>query len=466
MRPGTPVVLDQDTLGYPVRNMAELPAGTYSVQALLHVYTKFERADGHTVWLPMDRGEGQQFHLAPGNLVSEPQTVALDPGRGFALEFALTKKIPPIPTPPDTEYVKRVRLKSERVSKFWGRDMFMEASVLLPKGYDEHPDVHYPVLYYQGHHFENPPFFFPRQRRFYDAWLSDDFPRMIVVTVKHATPYYDDSYFMNSANNGPWDDAFLKELIPHLEKRFRMIPKGYARVLTGGSTGGWVSAALQIHHPKFFGGAWCFAPDPVDFRDFLNVDIYSDDNAFVEPGYRWAAPERYMSRSVKGLPRVSVRQGSQLSAVLGSRGRSGEFLDNWSAVHGPAGPDGYPRLIWDHAAGKIDREVARYWRDHGFDLRHYLQTHWKDIGKDLVGKLHFGCGDMDDFYLNVALYRMEAFLEGTSNPHYGGSFKWGRPMVGHTVYGYAPYPMKLLEVMADHIAKNAPAGENPQSWRY
>ncbi len=486
LAPGKAVTMDEKTLGFPYASLRDFPPGEYSVQAVLNVYTKFERADGHAVYAHANQGEGQQFHIAPGNLVSEPMRVRIDPARGVALNLKLTRVIPPIPIPPDTKYVKRVRFKSELISRFWGRDMDFGAIVVLPKGYDEHPEVRYPVVFQQGHWEEGIPAGYTedlpdapaadapiavvnryqRKKAFHDAWLSDSFPRVILVSLQHPTPYYDDSYLANSANNGPWQDAFLQEMLPFLETKFRIIAKPYARVMFGGSTGGWISAALQIHRPNDFGGAWIFAPDPVDFREFLNVDLYSDDQAFVAPGYEWTAPERFMSRSVKGQPRVTVKGLSQLSAVLGSHGRSGEFLDMWSAVYGPVGADGYPRLVWDHATGKIDHTVAEYWRSHDFDLREYLQRNWNSIGPSLVGKLHFATGDMDNFYLNLAMYRMEEFLNSTADPAFGGSVKFGRPMIGHIVFGYDPWPMAMLEDMAAQIERNTPAGDGPVQWRY
>ena len=77
---------------------------------------------------------------------------------------------------------------------------------------------------------------------------------MIAVTFQHPTPYFDDSYAVNSVNVGPYGDAVMDELIPEVEKRFRVIREPYARILSGGSTGGWEAAALQIFHPDFFGG--------------------------------------------------------------------------------------------------------------------------------------------------------------------------------------------------------------------
>ena len=137
---------------------------------------------------------------------------------------------------------------------------------------------------------------------FYRSWTSDDLPRMILVTFQHPTPFFDDSYAVNSANNGPYGDAIMQELIPEIEKRFRIIQKSYARVLTGGSTGGWESLALQVFHPDFFGGTWTFFPDPIDFRRYQLVDIYSDSNAFIVPNAAPGAPERIMQMSVEGQP--------------------------------------------------------------------------------------------------------------------------------------------------------------------
>ena len=486
LAPGQSVSMDETTPGYPFASLRNLPPGDYTLQAVLNVYTLFKRADGHSIYAHADRGEGQQFHVSPGNLVSEPVTLHIDPAQGIDVSLKFTRTIPEIKPVADTRYVKRVRFKSALISRFWGHDMWFSAIVVLPKGYDEHKNVRYPLVFHQGHFQEGVPFGFSEQappeapadaspalqkhyraaKAFHEAWQSESLPRMILVSLQHPTPFYDDSYLVNSANNGPWEDALFKEMLPFLEAKFRIIRKPYARVLTGGSTGGWISAALQIRHPREFGGAWSFCPDPVDFREFLNSDLYKDESAFTVPGYDWVAPERFMSRTVKGEPRVTVRSLSQISAVLGSNGRSGEFLDMWSAVYGPVGTDGYPRLIWDHGTGKIDHEVAEYWRSHDFDLRDYLERNWSQVGPNLVGKLHFICGDMDNFYLNLSMYRLEEFLKSAKDTEYGGSFTYGRPMIGHEYYGYDPWPIPMLEEMAATISRNAPAGDDPSSWRY
>jgi enterochelin esterase-like enzyme len=467
MQPGQAAVIDAATLGYPFKSLTDLPAGDYYVQALINVYTEFHRADGHTLWAHMDQWEGQQFNKSPGNLYSELHEVRLDPAAGYDIKLEAGKVIPPVVVPADTKYVKRVKFESKLVSKFWGHPMYIGATVLLPKGYDEHPNQRYPVVYVQDHFTLRAPFGFQDQkddedswpsrdeaRRFKQAWLSNKFPRMILVTFQHPTPFFDDSYAVNSANQGPYGDAIMQELIPYLEANFRIIREPWARVLTGGSTGGWESLALQVLHPDFFGGTWTFFPDPIDFHKYQLVDIYADDNAFEAPGFDFVLPERPMMRSSEGQVLVTVRQMSLLEEVLGSHGRSGQQYEEWEAAYGPVDADGYPRPLWDKLTGKIDHEVATYMRDHGYDLTNDLEKNWSKIGPKLVGKLHLFCGDMDNYYLNLAVYRLENFLTNTNKPNYAGSFEYGRPMKGH---GWSPYTVtELVKVLAAAMETNRP----------
>ena len=486
LEPGEPAVLDASTLGYPVESLAELPAGDYYVQALLAVYTEFRRADGHVIRAHRDEWEGQHFNWAPGTLLSDAQRVRLDAASGFSVRLRLVEELPAVVVPPDDEWVRRVKIESPLLSEFWGQPVFLGATVLLPDGYDAHPETFYPTVYQQGHFSLAPAFGFAtepveessaaraaRQARgvengfeFFESWRSPGFPRMIGVTFQHPTPYFDDSYAVNSANNGPYQDALMTELIPHLEEQFRMIPKGWGRLLTGGSTGGYEALALQAHRPTDFGGAWVFYPDPIDFRRLFLVNIYEDENAFHAPGWSEGqlAPERTAFRSDEGQPLQSIRELSLLAAVLGSRGRSTDYLEAWEASFGPVGEDGYPRPLWDKRTGAIDHEVARYWRENGYDLRYYLEANWTEIGPDLVGKLHFLCGDMDNYYFNHPLYLLEEFLESTDNPAYEGSFRYGRPNKGH---GWTPITnAELLREMGAHLMRRAPAGADTRGWKY
>jgi hypothetical protein len=482
LKPGQPAVIDGSTLGFPTGSLRELPAGDYYVQALVNVYTQFHRSDGHTIWAHMDQWEGQQFNRSPGNLYSKVERVHLDPAKGFEVKLSLAQFIQPVKIPEDTAWVKHIKIQSKLLSKFWGRPIYLGAVVLLPKGYDSHPESYYPVIYEQGHFSQRAPFgFSPSEEdvsgrwqglmrsynietgyEFYKAWTSDSFPRMIAVTFQHPTPYFDDSYAVNSANNGPYGDALMTELIPYVETHFRIIRKPYARVLTGGSTGGWESLALQVFHPDFFGGTWTLYPDPVDFTHDQLVNIYGDDNAFYAPGNPWLRAVRPLSRESDGQVTTTMQQESQLEDVLGSHGRSGQQLEAWEAVYGPVGTDGYPEPLWDKRTGKINHTVADYMRNHGYDLTEYLRRNWPKIGPSLVGKIHVNVGDMDTYYLNLACYDLEKFLNSTTDPYYDGSFEYGRPEKGH---GWqATTQENMVRIMAGHIAANAPADANLKQW--
>ncbi len=469
-KPGMAATIEATTLGYPCDSLKDLPAGEYQVQALLNLYTKFTRADGHVVWLHEDQWEGQQFNRSPGNLVSEVTKVAYDPKSAGVIRLVLTKALPPAQIPPDTRWVKRIRIRSELLSKFWGRPMYIGATVLLPKGFDDEPARRYPAIYLQGHFGLGAPFGFTEQPgtetaeqrearlkrsarepgwQFARDWMSDDFPRFVAITWQHPTPYYDDSYAVNSANNGPYQDALLSELVPVLEKRFRLSPDPNARFLTGGSTGGWECVALQVQRPDFFGGAWCLYPDPVDFRRNQLVNIYTDTSAFVPNDARPPIPERYMMRTPEGQPQVTERQMSQLEAVLGSHARSGQQFDAWDAAYGPVGDDGYPKRLWDRRTGLIDRNVAAYWRDQGYDLTWYVKTNWARIGRRLAGKLHVYVGDMDNHYLNLAVYLMEEESAQLDDPKANFTFEYGRPMKPH---GWQPFTnAELVRMMAARL---------------
>ncbi len=492
MEPGKDVMIDTNVLGYPIANLRDLPAGDYYVQAVLNVYTQYHRADGHTIWAHQDQWEGQHFNTSPGNLISAVQKIHYDPSQSQSFSIKLDSVLPAIQLPADTKQVKHIKIKSKILSDFWGHDMYLGATILLPKGFDEHPNVHYPVVYEQSHFGLGAPSGFTTEKRpipsqykkiledynledgytFQQQYNSAQFPRMIVVNFQHPTPYYDDSYAVNSANNGPYGDAIMKELIPYLENHYRIIQQPYARVLTGGSTGGWESMALQLYHPDFFGGTWTLYPDPLDFRHFQLMDLTKDTNAFYASKFTmpfdansdWQQSPRYMMRDNEGMPIRTTKDASWLEAVLGTHGRSGEQMDIFDAVFGPVGDDGYPVPLWDNLTGKIDSNAVNYAREHGYDLRYYLAKNWPTLGPKLIDKLHVYVGDADNFYLNLAVYQFQDFLKHTENPHYEGTFEYGRPMKGH---GWQPAPTsKLLQMMAQHITEHAPKGSDTKAWKY
>jgi hypothetical protein len=473
---GGTAVIDAETPGYPLAAPRDLPPGDYTVQALANVYTRFPRADGNTIWAHNDRGEGQNFTLAPGNLISVPVRVHIDPAHAQRFALKLVKTIPALAPVADTAFVKHVRIQSALLSKFWGVPMYLGATVLLPKDYDAQSDRRYPAVYVQGHYSLDPPFHFnpaaqpetPAERAarlettnaespydFTQAWMHGDTPPMVAISFEHPTPYYDDSYAVNSANNGPYGDALMTELIPHLEARFHLSSDGRARFLIGGSTGGWEALALQIFHPDAFNGAWALYPDPVDFHRLQIGDMYVDTSAFSTQRSAWIESEIPAQRTRDGNTVATMREESQLEFVLGSHGRSAEQFNAWDAAYGPVLQDGYPGEMWDKRTGTIDRDVITYMREHDFDLRDYLERNWPRIGPSLIGKLHVDVGDDDDYFLNLACYRLQLFLDATTNPAAKAVFSYGRPMKPH---GWqAKSNVDYLRDMAARIGRTAAA---------
>ncbi len=499
LAPGSDAILDATVLGYPLESLARIPKGTYWVQAVLHRYETFHRADGHTVKLPMDRGEGQHWNLAPGNLFSTPKQVEIDPSRPGTIPILLDQVIPPIPDPPATMFVRHERIRSERLSKFWGRDMYLGAHVLLPLGFDEHPGARYPFVIFHGHFPETiegfrevPPdpnlkpvyskrFHLEGYNRIeqeqafqlYKDWTSPGFPRAIVVEIQHANPYYDDSYAVNSANLGPYGDAIEYELIPYLEKKYRAIGAGWARFAYGGSTGGWEAMAVQVLYPDDYNGVFAACPDPIDFRAYTVVNLYEDRNAYYADA-PWKRLPRPGHRDSFGRISATVEDMNRLELVLGTRGRSGEQWDIWQAVYSPVGADGYPKPIWDKRTGVIDKDVAAYWKER-FDLTAILKRDWdKGLGKKLEGKLNIFVGESDNYFLNNAVVLAEDFLKSAKNPP-SGAFVDYEPRAEHCWNGDHTRPNAIsrlryhqffLPKIVERIRKTAPAGADLKSWDY
>ena len=497
-KPNTSQVFDLSSFGYPTQNFKDIPAGEYFVQVLFHKYEIFNRADGHVVKLPMDRGEGQQWNRAPGNVYSTAQKMKINGDKMGALRISMDQIIPPIEAPKDTKYIKHIKMKSKMLSDFWGRDIYLGAHVLLPEGFDEHPEIRYPLAIMHGH--------FPRDfggfrttppdpnlkpeysdrfkmngynrivqqeaYNFYKEWTGPNFPRVLAVKIQHPTPYYDDSYAVNSEAQGPYGDALTYELIPHIEKMFRGIGEGWSRFVYGGSTGGWEALAVQVKYPTEYGMCFAACPDPIDFRAYCLVNIYEDENAYFKEGtFRKTMIPGH--RDYLGKVDAMLRDMNYREIVLGSKGRSGQQWDIWEATYSPIDKEGYPKRIWDKVTGKIDKEVAAYWRDN-YDLAYIMKRDWKKHGKDWENKIHIYCGDMDNYYLNNAVYLAEEILEETSAPYYNGEVDYG-DRAEHCWNGdhengnhltRLRYHSMFIKKYVEKVKAIAPLGSDLKNWRY
>jgi Putative esterase len=457
--PGTAVAITSAERGHPVASLKDIAPGEYWLQPFVNVYTRFPRADGKTVWLHMDQWEGQDWKTSPGNLYGDPVRVTFNPRGTTPIRLAVTKVIPPIQPPADTELVKRLKIQSPILSKWWGHPIFLGATVLLPKDYDKNPDVRYPINYEQGHFALRAPGGFGSGGPFDKFWLAADTPRMIYVTLQHPSPYYDDSYGVNSANNGPYGDAIMQELIPAIESKFRVIREPWARSLSGGSTGGWIAAAHQVFYPDFYGRAFASCPDSVDFRYHQIVDIYNDPNAyFIDKG--WIKIDRPTQQKPDGNIESMMKDENRYELVVGDKSRSGGQWDIWEATYSPMGPDGYPKRLWDKTTGQIDKNVAAEWRK--YDLRNIIETTWPTLGPKIAHKLNVYVGDMDSYYLNDAVEKLNEFLVKADNPKFTGEVVFQR----RAPHCWGPRGAELMGKMVRHIEKYAPANADLKSWKY
>ncbi|WP_116367103.1 alpha/beta hydrolase-fold protein [Parahaliea mediterranea] len=497
MAPGASARIGDDVLGFPALNLSEVPKGDYYVQAVLHKYDTYTLANGKTVKLPAARGAGQNWRKEPGNLYSEPRKVSFDPAGKATIPVVLDQVNPAIEEPKDTEFVRHIKIRSEKLSEFWGTDVFLRAHVLVPKDFDKHPEARYPLAIFHGH--------FPADfggfstdkpdpnaecvysKRFdldcynrieaqeaydfYQYWVSDDAPRMLIVEIDHSNPYYDDSYAVNSANLGPYGDAITFELVPAIEKAFRGLGEGWARFVYGGSTGGWEALGVQVKYPDEYNGAFAACPDPIDFRQFMTVNLYEDDNAYYREG-PFARIPRPSHRNYLGHISRYMEMENRWELVLGDNTRSGQQWDVWQAVFSPNGDDGYPKPIWDKRTGEIDREVAEYWRQN-YDLRYIMERDWATLGPKLQGKIHIYTGDMDNYYLNNAVYLTEEFLQRADPPYEGvvdygdrAEHCWNGDHDNPNAVSRLRYNTFYVPRILERIEAAAPQGADLTSWRY
>ena len=483
------------TLAYPIENLGELDNGEYYIQALLHKYETFNLSNGKTVKLPMDQGEGQHWNTSPKNIYSKP--IKINFKKNTTVKIEITEEIPPIEPEKDTDYIKHVKIKSELLSKFWGRPMYLQANVLIPKDFKKESKTRYPLMVFHGHFpksiggFRTSPPTAPKKDTiynsrfgitgykyiqekeaydFYKKWTSKNFPRFLVIEIQHQNPYYDDSYAVNSANIGPYGDAITYELIPYVEKMFNGVGKGWGRFLYGGSTGGWEALAVQVFYPKEYNGCFAACPDPIDFRAYTVVDIYNDENAYYKEG-SFKKILRPGIRDGKGHIKTQLIDMNRREYILGDNSRSGDQWDIWQAVYSPSDENGYPKPIWDKLSGEIDHDVAKYWMEN-YDLRYIMERDWDKIGNDLKGKINIYCGDMDNYYLNNAVVLTEDFLEKTTNPYYSGEVDYGNG-AEHCWNGDQKNPNHIsrlryntmyLDKIKNRLKKTAPKNHNLKNW--
>jgi enterochelin esterase-like enzyme/uncharacterized protein (DUF2141 family) len=389
--------IDTQEVAFPA-GFAALPAGDYRVQAVL------------------DRnGDYNYGGRGPGDLVSKvvtvhlpeqaPATIPLDmqlPQRA-TWDFSSASKDTQDTIAAARPHLHEVLFQSPSLSAFWGRPITLKAWVLTPPDYDAKAHQSWPTVFQTGGfgstHHNN----IAAASRIWKLEADKAIPSMIWVFLDHSSLGTGTTEFADSVNNGPWGHALTTELMPQLERDYRMDAKPSGRFLTGHSSGGWSTLWLQVRYPKVFGGTWSTAPDPSDFHDFTGADLYAADANFYHDA---AGKRRPLIRDHDKLI-ATIPDFARLEAVLGHDG--GQFRSfDW--VFSPRAKDGTPMEMFDRTTGGVHPEVVAYWRDH-YDIAHLIETRWPELKPDLDGKVHLIVGTADTFYLDGAAHRLDAVMK-------------------------------------------------------
>lgn len=327
----------------------------------------------------------------------------------------------------DHPLLEEIDWSSRLLTVFWAKPTYVKAAVLLPSGYADNPTKKYPVRYnvagYGGRYTRAARLM--RDSAFAAWWTSPDAPQVITVFLDGAGPY-GDPYQLNSPNSGPYGDVLMDEIIPLVDRLYRTLGPS-ARYTDGCSTGGWVSLALQLYYPDDFAGCFSYSPDPVSFERMQLINIYEDENAFVNKhGY-----ERPSKRDIYGEPAFSIKKEV---ADENAAGKSGTYVDSgsqwgsWNALYSPKGTDGLPQPVFHPTTGIIDKTVAEAWKKH--DLLLHVKDNWSTLGPKVQGKIYVWMGDMDNYYLNNALRDFDVYLKTTNAPKSDAEIIF-EPMKGH-----------------------------------
>ena len=374
-KPGETVELNPNELAFP-QAFSKAEKGDYAVMALLDPDHSFAR----------DRQDA-------GDLASPVAVLKdLDPANATPVTLELTSITPPAAVKEDTANIKTVEFQSAALTAFWGRPVIMRAGVVLPKGHSNaSPPL--PAVYHVHGFGGNYKEAWAKGEQLVNAMAAGEKLKAVHVFLDGNCPG-GHHVFADSVNNGPWGQALTTELIPHLERRFRLAPRAAGRFLTGHSSGGWSALWLQVRYPDFFGGAWPTSPDAMDFRGFSGIDVSpgSTQNAFKTKDGSVLNLFRLNGKDV-----LSMEEFSRLESVTGEVGGQ---LASFEWVFSPRGPDGRPLPLFNRATGTLSEDVRRYWQR--YEIARIVRDNWPVLGPKLQGKIRLVIGAEDNFHLDEA----------------------------------------------------------------
>jgi len=416
--PTEPIIIDAKADHYPYA-LAELPHERFFAQAVARRNLDSPRPG-----------------MGVGDLYSD--TVELDlteksPGQ---VSLALIHEVKAQP-PKETDRTKIVDIVGGLSSCFYQREVKILMGVRLPAGWKPDSKRKYPVLYVITGFGGNASSISTVPMMLGNTDLLDQ----MLVVVPDATCYRGHNVFADSQNNGPVGQELTDELIPYIEEHFGGAMSPQHRYVTGMSSGGWSSLWLQITYPDFFNGCWSDVPDPVDFRDFQQINLYAPNaNVYTDK----SGARRPLMRN-RDKVMIYYEDFVKAEQVLGPGGQ----IQSFEAVFSPKGPDGEPLPLFDRQTGAVDPAVAHAWQR--YDIRRILEKNWATLGPKLKGKLHIYAGQFDNFYLEGAVRLLKTSLE-----------KLGSDAVVEVVSGrghgtmFGPRARPMLQTIVDNFNRQFP----------
>ncbi len=152
----------------------------------------------------------------------------------------------------------------------------VDYSIYLPPDY-ESSERSYPVLYLLHGYSDNETSWiqFGQANKIADKGIANgDFSSCIIVMPNGKVGWY-----CNSADGSDlWEDMFIKEFIPFIEKEYRIRPEKQFRAVAGLSMGGNGSLMLAMHHPDLF--STCVAMSAGTFTDEEVIGKDTHDHYF------------------------------------------------------------------------------------------------------------------------------------------------------------------------------------------
>jgi len=417
--PGAEIDVGAAAAGFPT-TMEKLQPGVYRVQAVLDM-----------------KHENSSWRREVGNLSSKVVTITVDasPARNHIVRLPLSETVTPADlAPAPREGVEFMQVRSELLSKFRGREVMLNAGIVLPADYDAARS--YAAVY-------EVPGFGGDHTQVRDGLMLHHAPadspaaqlaRNVFWIVLDPEGPNGHTLFADSANNGPVADALITELIPAIEKKYKLAAEPAARLLRGHSSGGWATLWLATHYPHVFGATWSSSPDPVDFRRFQLIDIYGPGNAYLRPSDLMVVDQRPMLertdrllpsyRDGRGAVRMTIAQENAMEEILGPDNTSAQQWDSWFAVFGPrpgkvGGAAGAQAAadaaavggaaLWDAATGVLDHTIAEQYRE--FDIADPLRRNPAKYGPIFKQRVRLLVGDSDNYYLNEAVALLKADVD-------------------------------------------------------